>query len=123
MTRGQDDSWRVHVAPGTQLGRVQQVYAPDMTLNQKEKLEADLKKEIKKLQRYRDQIKAWWARMQRPAHGIALCTEPAGRVARAADAATSRRTSQAVQQRHQGQDGAAEREKGHRARNGALQDL
>jgi hypothetical protein len=28
--------------------------------NQKEKLEADLKKEIKKLQRLRDQIKSWW---------------------------------------------------------------
>ena len=27
--------------------------------NQKEKYEADLKKEIKKLQRYRDQIKTW----------------------------------------------------------------
>lgn len=27
--------------------------------NQKEKFEADLKKEIKKLQRYRDQIKMW----------------------------------------------------------------
>jgi hypothetical protein len=27
--------------------------------NQKEKFEADLKKEIKKLQRYRDQIKTW----------------------------------------------------------------
>lgn len=29
--------------------------------NQKEKFEADLKKEIKKLQRYRDQIKTWSA--------------------------------------------------------------
>lgn len=28
-------------------------------VNQKEKFEADLKKEIKKLQRYRDQIKTW----------------------------------------------------------------
>jgi hypothetical protein len=28
-------------------------------INQKEKFEADLKKEIKKLQRLRDQIKAW----------------------------------------------------------------
>jgi hypothetical protein len=28
--------------------------------NQKEKFEADLKKEIKKLQRLRDQIKSWW---------------------------------------------------------------
>ena len=27
--------------------------------NQKEKFEADLKKEIKKLQRYRDQMKMW----------------------------------------------------------------
>ncbi len=27
--------------------------------NQKEKFESDLKKEIKKLQRYRDQIKTW----------------------------------------------------------------
>lgn len=31
------------------------------TLNQKEKFEADLKKEIKKLQRLRDQIKTWLA--------------------------------------------------------------
>lgn len=29
------------------------------TQNQKEKLEQDLKKSIKKLQRYRDQIKTW----------------------------------------------------------------
>ncbi len=29
-------------------------------INQKEKLEGDLKKEIKKLQRLRDQIKTWW---------------------------------------------------------------
>lgn len=29
--------------------------------NQKEKFEADLKKEIKKLQRLRDQIKSWYA--------------------------------------------------------------
>ncbi|XP_010549612.1 PREDICTED: general negative regulator of transcription subunit 3 isoform X2 [Tarenaya hassleriana] len=34
------------------------VYDTD-NLNQKEKFEADLKKEIKKLQRYRDQIKTW----------------------------------------------------------------
>ncbi|XP_056171455.1 uncharacterized protein LOC115683302 isoform X2 [Syzygium oleosum] len=34
------------------------VYDTD-NANQKEKLEADLKKEIKKLQRYRDQIKTW----------------------------------------------------------------
>lgn len=36
-----------------------QVYAPETSLNQKEKYEGDLKKEIKKLQRYRDQIKVW----------------------------------------------------------------
>jgi CCR4-NOT transcriptional regulation complex NOT5 subunit len=35
-------------------------------MNQKEKYEGDLKKEIKKLQRYRDQIKAWCG-------GCALC--------------------------------------------------
>ena len=35
-----------------------QVYDSD-NVNQKEKFEADLKKEIKKLQRYRDQIKTW----------------------------------------------------------------
>ena len=35
-----------------------QVYDTD-NANQKEKFEADLKKEIKKLQRYRDQIKTW----------------------------------------------------------------
>ncbi|KAF3505407.1 hypothetical protein F2Q69_00044599 [Brassica cretica] len=34
------------------------VYDSD-NVNQKEKFEADLKKEIKKLQRYRDQIKTW----------------------------------------------------------------
>ncbi len=38
---------------------LQQVYAPETSLNQKEKYEGDLKKEIKKLQRYRDQIKTW----------------------------------------------------------------
>lgn len=36
------------------------MYSPETSLNQKEKYEGDLKKEIKKLQRYRDQIKAWW---------------------------------------------------------------
>lgn len=37
---------------------IEKVYnAP--TQNQKEKYESDLKKEIKKLQRYRDQIKTW----------------------------------------------------------------
>lgn len=35
-----------------------QVYDTE-NANQKEKFEADLKKEIKKLQRYRDQIKMW----------------------------------------------------------------
>ncbi|KAI3516570.1 hypothetical protein L1887_15491 [Cichorium endivia] len=35
-----------------------EVYDTD-DANQKEKFEADLKKEIKKLQRYRDQIKTW----------------------------------------------------------------
>ena len=35
-----------------------QVYDTD-NMNQKEKYEGDLKKEIKKLQRYRDQIKTW----------------------------------------------------------------
>lgn len=37
---------------------VSQVYDTE-NANQKEKFEADLKKEIKKLQRYRDQIKMW----------------------------------------------------------------
>mmetsp|Transcript_14010 Transcript_14010/g.42303 ORF Transcript_14010/g.42303 Transcript_14010/m.42303 type:complete len:755 (+) Transcript_14010:91-2355(+) len=37
----------------------EKVYAPETSLNQKEKYEGDLKKEIKKLQRYRDQIKVW----------------------------------------------------------------
>ena len=36
-----------------------QVYDADNALALKEKHEADLKKEIKKLQRYRDQIKTW----------------------------------------------------------------
>ena len=35
-----------------------QVYDTE-NANQKEKFETDLKKEIKKLQRYRDQIKMW----------------------------------------------------------------
>lgn len=43
--------------PGLFFG-VFQVYDTD-NVNQKEKFEADLKKEIKKLQRYRDQIKTW----------------------------------------------------------------
>ena len=38
-----------------------QVYDADNGLALKEKHEADLKKEIKKLQRYRDQIKTWYA--------------------------------------------------------------
>lgn len=38
--------------------RALQVYDTE-NANQKEKFEADLKKEIKKLQRYRDQIKMW----------------------------------------------------------------
>ncbi len=43
----------------TELAR--QVYAPETSLSQKEKFEGDLKKEIKKLQRYRDSIKTWCA--------------------------------------------------------------
>jgi CCR4-NOT transcription complex subunit 3 len=39
-----------------------QVLAPATGTSQKEKLEQDLKKEIKKLQRHRDQIKTWAAR-------------------------------------------------------------
>jgi CCR4-NOT transcription complex subunit 3 len=39
-----------------------QVIAPSGQTSVKEKLEADLKKEIKKLQRHRDQIKTWIAR-------------------------------------------------------------
>ncbi len=40
------------------LSLITQVYDTE-NANQKEKFEADLKKEIKKLQRYRDQIKTW----------------------------------------------------------------
>lgn len=40
----------------------QQVIAPSSQTSQKEKLEQDLKKEIKKLQRHRDQVKTWAAR-------------------------------------------------------------
>ncbi len=40
------------------LSLISQVYDTE-NANQKEKFEADLKKEIKKLQRYRDQIKTW----------------------------------------------------------------
>jgi CCR4-NOT transcription complex subunit 3 len=39
-----------------------QVTTPSSQNSQKEKLEQDLKKEIKKLQRHRDQIKTWAAR-------------------------------------------------------------
>ena len=39
---------------------LEKVYSAN-TNNQKEKYEADLKKEIKKLQRYRDQLKGWIA--------------------------------------------------------------
>jgi len=39
-----------------------QVVLPSTQTSQKEKLEQDLKKEIKKLQRHRDQIKTWAAR-------------------------------------------------------------
>ena len=39
-----------------------QVLTPSAQTSQKEKLEQDLKKEIKKLQRHRDQIKTWAAR-------------------------------------------------------------
>jgi len=39
-----------------------QVITPSAQSSVKEKLEADLKKEIKKLQRHRDQIKTWIAR-------------------------------------------------------------
>ena len=39
-----------------------QVIMPSSQTSQKEKLEQDLKKEIKKLQRHRDQIKTWAAR-------------------------------------------------------------
>jgi len=39
-----------------------QVSTPSAQTSQKEKLEQDLKKEIKKLQRHRDQIKTWAAR-------------------------------------------------------------
>lgn len=39
-----------------------QVVTPSSQTSQKEKLEQDLKKEIKKLQRHRDQVKTWAAR-------------------------------------------------------------
>ena len=43
----------------TRLSGSLQVYDADIALPLKEKFEADLKKEIKKLQRHRDQIKTW----------------------------------------------------------------
>jgi Not1 N-terminal domain, CCR4-Not complex component len=49
------------------------VYSPETSLNQKEKYEGDLKKEIKKLQRYRDQIKAWCAVQLQGSGGCAQC--------------------------------------------------
>jgi len=49
---------RVH---GFCTALLNQVHDTENT-NQKEKFEADLKKEIKKLQRLRDQIKSWWVR-------------------------------------------------------------
>jgi CCR4-NOT transcription complex subunit 3 len=67
-----DDIWKKVRAPAGRAARYQQgqdadrhlpvlaqVYDPDTSINQKEKFEADLKKEIKKLQRYRDDIKKW----------------------------------------------------------------
>jgi CCR4-NOT transcription complex subunit 3 len=39
-----------------------QVAMPSSQTSQKEKLESDLKKEIKKLQRHRDQVKSWAGR-------------------------------------------------------------
>lgn len=45
----------------------EQLYATD-NANQKEKHEGNLKTEIKKLQRYRDQIKTWWV----PSHRARL---------------------------------------------------
>jgi len=50
-------SLNVDVVNNVTLG-ASQVYDTE-NANQKEKFEADLKKEIKKLQRYRDQIKMW----------------------------------------------------------------
>ena len=64
-----------------------QVYDPDTSINQKEKFEADLKKEIKKLQRYRDDIKKWFVPPPHPTPPprpfalsalTGLCAFPAG---------------------------------------------
>jgi len=57
-----------------------QVYDPDTNINQKEKFEADLKKEIKKLQRYRDDIKKWCGALPfaHPPPFTRLCVFPTG---------------------------------------------
>ncbi|RRT59368.1 hypothetical protein B296_00030082 [Ensete ventricosum] len=52
-----DSPLSVGVSPWAPVGSCR-VYDTE-NANQKEKFEADLKKEIKKLQRYRDQIKTW----------------------------------------------------------------
>ena len=60
--QGEIDRTLKKVQEGVEIfdGIWNKVYESENT-NQKEKFEADLKKEIKKLQRYRDQIKTWSA--------------------------------------------------------------
>jgi hypothetical protein len=80
--------------------------------NQKEKFEADLKKEIKKLQRLRDQIKTWYA----VPRAAAAAAPPSGRMAacsgrrspgRTRGASTEGRFSGAGRALQQGRLGAA----------------
>ena len=59
-TPGEIDRVLKKVAEGVEeFGQTLEKVYNAATNNQREKYEADLKKEIKKLQRYRDQIKSW----------------------------------------------------------------
>lgn len=87
-----------------------QVYDTE-NVNQKEKYESDLKKEIKKLQRYRDQIKTWYS-----CHGTVLCMLRA-----LLESGLTLCHGQDRQQRCQGQDTADGVTQSCRAGNGAFQ--
>lgn len=88
-----------------------QVYDTE-NVNQKEKYESDLKKEIKKLQRYRDQIKTWYT-----CHALLPCVP----CLLPRYCWTSFMILQDWEQRHQGQDSTDGVTQSCRAANGAFQ--
>ena len=120
-----------------------QVYDADTALPLKEKFEGDLKKEIKKLQRYRDQIKTWcvllllhldsWTMQHRlPLHQAVPCvwlpTPCQTRSVRALQShcmarLLSQKTLQDLQLRHQGQNQPHQCTEGRGAADGTLQSL